>query len=99
MSKTIRGRLAEQPWSLLEQRRRLRRLRMIVDLTSHLIRNDDSLSYRQARCLVTCARKAILDLFPNYDRKFDIVIEPHLDRIIRERWPFESLAHASELVN
>jgi hypothetical protein len=29
-----------------------------------------------------------------------VLIEPHLDRIIRERWPFDSLAHsASELVN
>ncbi|MHB0969946.1 MAG: hypothetical protein ACYC60_09250 [Thermoanaerobaculia bacterium] len=100
MSKSIRGRVAEQPWSLLEQRRRLRRLRMIVDLTAYLILYDESLSYRQARCLVTCARKAILELFPDYERKFEVLIEPHLDHIIRERWPFDSLAHsASELVN
>lgn len=62
---------------------------MIVDLTSNIIQNDCSMTYREARSLVECAQRAIVELFPSYDRKYDILIRPHFERILRERWPME----------
>jgi len=59
------------------ERRRLRRIRMIVELTHNLISADMTVSYREARCLVQCARKAILDL------------HPHFEHDLAQRWPTE----------
>ena len=82
------------------ERRRLRRLRMIVELTSNLIRSDMTLSPREARCLVNCARKAILELFPGYEDKYEILIAPRFGRILSERWPGEHpISCSDELVN
>ncbi|MGA7613897.1 MAG: hypothetical protein WBX15_01845 [Thermoanaerobaculia bacterium] len=72
-----------------ERRKRIRRLRMIIELTQNLLRTDDSLTHRQARCLVDCARKSILDLFPHYLDDFDRRIRPRFERMIGERWPEE----------
>lgn len=104
-----RERCVSSPWtdmetmiSAFDERRRVRRLRMIVDLTSNLIQNDNSMTHREARSLVDCAQRAISDLFPSYDRKYDILIRPHFERILRERWPIEEtteLTMQCELVN
>jgi hypothetical protein len=82
------------------ERRRVRRLRMIVELTTNLIQSDATLSSREGRCLVNCARKAILELFPGCDAKYDILIAPRFDRVLTERWPGEhSTACQEDIVN
>ena len=73
---------------------------MIVDLTLNLLRHESSLSYKEARCLVDCARKAICELMPRFERRFEATILPHFEGILNERWPYEQIElHASELVN
>lgn len=74
---------------------------MIVDLTTDLLRHDASLTPREARCLVECARKAIADLLPGYASQFDVMIRPRMERIIRARWAFDErlASHQAELVN
>jgi len=86
---------------LPDKRRRLRRLRMIVDLTSNMIRSDLTLNAREARCLVNCARKAILELLPEYEEDYDLLVAPKFERILWERWPSEhhSYSGAHELIN
>src|ERR1700732_737731 len=49
---------------------RLRRIRMIVELTLNLISSDMTVSYREARSLVACARKAILALYPAFSSRY-----------------------------
>jgi len=73
--------------SAFVERRRLRRIRMIVELTHNLIAGDMTVSHREARCLVQCARKAILDLHPEFSDRYERVIRPHFERILAERWP------------
>ena len=90
--------------SLLERRRRVRRLRMIVDVTTSLIQYDDSLTHREARCLVECARKAIEELFPELSSHLRASLVPRLERAVRSRWPLEEAAapvpaQSQELVN
>ncbi|HEX9160905.1 MAG TPA: hypothetical protein VF980_04290 [Thermoanaerobaculia bacterium] len=74
---------------------------MIVELTMNLITSDMTVSHREARCLVNCARKAILDITPAFADRYDRVIRPHFERILQERWPSEELGtvHAGEIVN
>src|SRR5438093_3607420 len=73
------------------ERRRLRRIRMIVELTHNLISSDRTVSYREARCLVSCARKAILDLHPGFESRYERIIRPHFVRVLAERWPHEQM--------
>lgn len=69
------------------ERRRLRRIRMIVELTHKLISSDMTVSHREAQCLVQCARKAILDLHPEFEERYERVIRPHFERLLAQRWP------------
>jgi|SRR5436190_364259 len=83
------------------ERRRLRRIRMIVELTHKLISTDMTVSHREAHCLVLCARKAILDLHPEFEERYERVIRPHFERVLAQRWPgLEPLGPGDcELVN
>jgi len=75
------------------ERRRLRRIRMIVELTHNLISSDMTVSHREAQCLVQCARKAILDLHPHFGERYERVIRPHFERVLTQRWPGEVSLH------
>jgi hypothetical protein len=83
------------------ERRRQRRIRMIVELTANLISSDATVSHREARSLVECARKAVIELYPGFCRRFDDVVMPHFERILQQRWPDEELRYAptGETVN
>ena len=93
--------LAPETHSAFYERRRLRRIRMIVELTLNLISSDMTVSHREARCLVDCARKAILELYPAFSSRYERVISPAFERILQERWPQEELrfSHAGDIVN
>ena len=90
----------ESPSAFFE-RRRLRRIRMIVQLTHNLISSDRTVSHREARCLVDCARKAIIDLFPAFLDRYEQIVRPHFERVLQERWPEQEMhySHAGETVN
>lgn len=83
------------------ERRRLRRIRMIVELTLNLIGSDMTVSHREARCLVKCARKAILELHPEFESRYERIIRPHFECVLAERWPHERALdeNAFDLVN
>jgi hypothetical protein len=78
------------------ERRRLRRIRMIVELTHNLISTDLTVSHREARSLVNCARKAILDLYPGFEERYDHLVRPHFERVLHARWPQEVAFDADE---
>lgn len=90
-----------EPHSAFFERRTIRRVRMIVELTLNLISSDRTVSHREARCLVNCARKAILDQFPAFEERYDHSVQPQFDRILQRRWPEEELPYTSphETVN
>jgi hypothetical protein len=83
------------------ERRRIRRVRMIVELTLNLISSDRTVSHREARCLVGCARKAIFDIFPGFESRYERIVQPYFDRVLQQRWPEEELSYADphEMVN
>ena len=90
-----------EPRATIFERKRLRRIRMIVELTLNLISSDMTVSHREARSLVDCARKAILELLPSFAERYDRIVRPHFERVLQERWPEEELrySHAGEIVN
>lgn len=92
---------ATEPRSAFYERRRMRRIRMIVELTLNLISSDMTVTHREARCLVDCARKAIFEISPAFCPRYDRVIRPQFERVLQHRWPQEELhfSHAGEIVN
>jgi hypothetical protein len=90
-----------EPDSALFERRRVRRVRMIAELTLNLISSDRTASHREARCLVDCARKAIIELVPGFEGRYERIVRPYFDRVLQQRWPEEELRYAdpSEPVN
>ena len=77
------------------ERRRLRRVRMIVELTLNLIGSDRISCHREARSLVECARKSVLELYPTFEPHYERIIQPHFDRVLASRWPEEELPYVS----
>ena len=55
--------------------------RMIVELTAHLIRHDDSLTHREAHCLVECAHKAMKAISPELGRDFGAPASDSLEHL------------------
>src|SRR5437870_12572276 len=81
--------------------RRLRGIPMIVELTVNLVDSDATVTYREACCLIDCARKAVLDLHPSFEERNERVVRPHFECLLAERWPHAELLRPSgaELVN
>lgn len=69
-----------------EEDERLRRLRLLVDVTAQVLSEDEKLTFCEALRLVEAARTASLRLFPDKNDTFDLVIRPRLDRIVLERF-------------
>ncbi len=89
MGKSFEMDSAVEVRSTFFERRKLRRIRMIVELTLNLIGTDATVSHREARCLVRCARKAILDLHPGFAQRYERSVRPYFERVLAERWPHE----------
>lgn len=66
-----------------QEERRLRYLRVLVDLTASLIRQG-GLDRSAAEALVEAARRHILDLFPGKEATYDLIYRPRFERLIRE---------------
>ncbi len=69
-----------------EEKEKTRRLRVLVDLTTSVLYQDSSLTLEEARQIVRGTEKAILEMFPDKQQTFDIVLLPRFERILRERW-------------
>ena len=69
-----------------EEQRNIRRLRFLVDLTTSVLYQDQTLTLEEARNMVRNTEKAILTMFPDKQQTFDIVLLPRFERILQERW-------------
>lgn len=67
-----------------EERRKLRYLRMIVDLTTALL-YQENLSINEALELMAATKRQVLALFPDKEEAYDLIYKPRFERIIKER--------------
>ncbi len=74
------------PEDLKEEERRLRQLRLVVNLAMSVIAQSD-LSRDQAEALIAATRGAALGLFPGKELAFDLIYLPRFRRLLAERWP------------
>ena len=79
----------EHDEALREENRRLRRLRVIIDLTLSRLYQDPDLSLLEALTMVERCRDAALALFPGKEVAFDLIYRPRFERVLGVRWPHE----------
>ena len=75
--------------ALREENRRLRRLRLVVDLTIARLYQDPDLSLLEALQLTERCRDAALAMFPGKETAFELIYRPRFERVLHARWPYE----------
>ena len=69
--------------AIAEEALRLRHLRMVVDLTCNVIMQG-RLSPEEAADLVAAARRRALELFPDKEATYELILAPRFARLVRE---------------
>ena len=86
------GNAAADPEALLDEQKRLRRLRFLVDLTVSVLYQEPSLTLEEGLDMIRRAEAAVLALFPGSESTFDLLIRPRLARVLQERFPSDPRA-------
>jgi hypothetical protein len=69
-----------------EERRRLRRLQIMMSMVMSVISQDAELSVEEAAELAANAKKAALAMFPDKELAYDLLYKPRLQRLMAERF-------------
>jgi hypothetical protein len=80
--------------AVAEEARRLRQLRMVVDLTCNVLMQG-RLSPEEAADLVAAARHRALELFPDKEATYELILAPRFARLVREFASSEKRAHSA----
>ena len=78
----------ENPKEVLEENRKIRFLRFLVDFSILSIQEGD-LSFEEAMKVVEDAKQAACGLFPGKEEVFELIYRPRFNRVIRQRFHLE----------
>ena len=76
------GELQEQE----EERRKLRKLQIMMSMVMSVISQDVDMSVEEASELAANAKRAALAMFPDKEFAYDILYKPRLQRLMAERF-------------
>jgi hypothetical protein len=76
--------------AILEENRKVRFLRFLVDFSLQSIQQDD-LSPEEALKVVEDVKQAVCNLFPGKEGTFELIYRPRFSRVIQERFGVTSL--------
>ena len=68
-----------------EENRKVRRLQIVVDLVSNVIRQSD-LPIEEALEMVASTRRYALQLFPDKEFAYDLIYQPRFRRLLSEKY-------------
>ena len=71
---------------LLEEERKMRRLRFIVDLAQALLLQQKDLTLREAFTIMQDTKQAALFLFPDKESVYELIYAPRFRKIITDRF-------------
>lgn len=71
---------------LLEEEKKMRRLRFIVDLAQAVLMQQHDLTLREAFDIMRDTKRAALTLFPDKEPVYDLIYTPKFRKIIAERF-------------
>jgi len=69
-----------------EERRKLRRLQIMMSMVMSVISQDPGMSVEEASELAANAKRAALAMFPDKEFAYDILYKPRLQRLMAERF-------------
>ena len=69
-----------------EERRKLRRLQIMMSMVMSVISQDADMSVEEASELAANAKRAALAMFPDKEFAYDILYKPRLQRLMAERF-------------
>ena len=78
--------IRQSPQELQDERRKLRRLQIMVNMVMSVISQDLSMTVDEASEMVADTRRAALAMFPGKELAFDLIYKPRLQRLMRERY-------------
>ena len=67
-----------------EENRKIRQVRLLVDLTCSLLAQSN-LTITEMLNLTSMTKKKILELFPGKETVFNLIYKPKFERIIRQK--------------
>ncbi len=70
----------------IEERRKIRRLQLMMDMVMSVIGQDPNLTVDEAAEMVADSRRAALAMFPDKELAYNILYKPRLQRLMRERY-------------
>jgi hypothetical protein len=70
---------------ILEEKRKVRRLQVVVDLVMNLLRQPD-LPVEEAAALVAQTRQFALHLFPDKGQTYDLIYQSRFKRLLAEKY-------------
>jgi hypothetical protein len=73
----------------MEERRKIRRLQLMMDMVMSVIGQDPNLTVDEAAEMVADSRRAALAMFPDKELAFNILYKPRLQRLMRERYQIQ----------
>lgn len=68
-----------------EENRKVRRLQIVVDLVSNVIRQSE-MSIEEALEMVASTRRYALRLFPDKEFTYDLIYQPRFRRLLGEKY-------------
>ncbi len=71
--------------SVTEENKKMRRLRVIVDLTASVLAQE-KLTVDEALDLINATKRTVLRLFPDKEETYDIIYSRRFARILKERF-------------
>ena len=78
---------AEQsPEELEDERRKIRRLQIVVNMVMQVIAQDPNIGLEEASEMVADTRRLALGMFPDKELAFNLIFWPRLQRLMRERF-------------
>lgn len=69
-----------------DERRKLRRLQLMMDMVISVLSQDASLTIDEASSMIADSRRAALAMFPDKELAYDLIYKPRLQRLMRERY-------------
>lgn len=80
------GQLSQTPEEIQEERRKIRRLQLMVNMVMQVIGQDSNLTIDEASEMVADTKRAALAMFPDKELAYNLIYKPRLQRLMRERY-------------
>jgi hypothetical protein len=69
---------------ILEENQKVRRLQLVVDLVTSVLRQSD-IPVEEAAELVAATRRFALTIFPSREQTYDLIYKPRFQRLMAEK--------------